>query len=73
MSGDKYIIRDHSATHFVTMTVVGWTDLFIRPEYNEIIVKTLNHYIKNRGLVVYGWVIMTSHIHLLITSRNNEN
>jgi len=73
MSKDRYVIRDHSATHFVTFTVVAWIDLFIRPEYSDIIVSSLNHCIKEKGLVVYGWIIMSSHVHLLITTRNKEN
>lgn len=71
MSGDRYTIKNSQATHFVTFVIVGWVDLFIRPVYKNIIVDALNYCIKNKGLVVYGWVIMTSHIHLLITAKEN--
>ncbi len=52
--------------YFATITVVDWIDVFTRPIYKDIIVSSLNFCIANKGLVVYGWVIMTNHIHLLI-------
>lgn len=73
MSADRYTIQNNDAIHFVTFTIVVWLDLFSRPAYKHIIIDSLNHCIKERGLVIYGWVIMTSHIHLLITSQNGES
>ena len=45
---------------------MGWIDLFIRTEYKEIIVQSLQHCIERKGLEVYAWCIMTSHVHLII-------
>jgi len=70
MSADRYVIQNNSAIHFVTFTIVGWMDLFIRPIYKNVIVDSLNYCITAKGLVVYGWVIMTSHVHLLISSKD---
>jgi REP element-mobilizing transposase RayT len=33
-------------------------------------VDSLNYCIKNKGLIVYAWVIMSNHVHLVIESRN---
>lgn len=60
MSGDRYKIQDQQGIHFVTFTVVGWLDVFIRREYKDIIVDSLNYCIKDKGLVVYAWCLMTS-------------
>ena len=64
MSGDRYVISDQHASYFVTCTVIHWIDLFTRKDYKDIIVDSLNHCIEKKHLVVYGWVIMTNHIHL---------
>lgn len=54
---------DH--TYFVTLTVVGWIDLFTRYQINDIVVTNLNYCIENKGLKIYAFVIMPSHIHLV--------
>jgi putative transposase len=33
---DGYKIRDQSALHFMTFTIVGWIDLFSRRLYRDI-------------------------------------
>ena len=65
MSGDQYRIKDQHACHFLTLTVIYWIDIFSRVEYKDIIVDSLNHCVKNKGLELYAWVIMTNHIHLV--------
>lgn len=64
--GRKYAIRDQEGLYFVTFTVVNWIDLFIRDEYKEIIMDSLLYCQKNKGLLIYSYCIMTSHIHLII-------
>ena len=73
MSGDKYFIADKQGCYFVTFTVIHWIDIFSRKEYRDIIVDSLNFCIAQKGLVVYGWAIMSNHVHLIITTRNSEN
>ncbi len=36
----------------------------------KILVDSLNYCIKNKGLVVYAWVIMSNHVHLVIERRS---
>ena len=52
-------------TFFVTLTVVGWIDLFTRAEYCELILENLQYCIDNKGLLLYSYCIMPSHIHLI--------
>nr|WP_317127252.1 hypothetical protein [Botryobacter ruber] len=40
---------------FVTLTVVGWIDVFTRREYAEIIVDNLNYCSSRKGLEVYSF------------------
>ena len=50
---------------FVTLTVVGWIDLFTRHDYAEAFLDSLRFCIKRKGLRVYAFCIMPSHIHLI--------
>jgi len=65
MSGDRYIIQDQQATYFLTLTIVKWIDLFTRKDYKDAITDSLVYCIKNKGLVLNAWVIMSNHIHLV--------
>lgn len=51
--------------YFVTFAVVGWIDLFTRKEYAEFLIQNLEYCRKNKGLYLYAYCIMPSHIHLI--------
>lgn len=72
MSGDRYLITDQNACYFLTFTVVDWVDVFTRPVYKQIIVDSLNFCIEKKGLVVYGWCLMTNHIHLIAQAKQGH-
>ena len=65
-------IHDNDATYFLTFTVVNWIDVFTRARYCDIIVNSLNFCIEKKGLVVYSWVIMSNHIHLICKAVNGN-
>jgi len=65
----KYKFRNPAAIYFVTFATVNWIDVFTRRVYKDIVVDSLNYCIKNKGLVVYAWVIMSNHVHLIIERR----
>lgn len=62
----KYKIRDQAELYFVTFTVVNWIDLFIRDTYRDLIVESIKYCQKHKGLEVYAWCIMTSHVHMIV-------
>lgn len=64
-----YQIRDQSAMHFITNTVVDWVDVFTRQRYRDIIIDSLNFCITQKGLEVYGYVIMSNHLHMILRSK----
>ena len=68
----KYKFLDQGQLYFVTFTIVYWIDLFIRNEYKDILLESWNYCIKNKGLEVYGWCIMTSHVHMIIGSNKSK-
>ena len=69
---EGYTIKDQSRAHFITATVVNWIDIFSRKIYRDAIIESLCYCVKNKGMIIYGYVIMTNHIHLIIQSENNE-
>ncbi len=66
----KYKFNDDSLLYFVSFAVVDWVDLFVRNEYKEILLNSLVYCQKEKGLEVYAWCIMTSHVHLIIGSTD---
>ena len=67
-----YTISDQSKAHFITATVVDWVDIFTRKIYRDIVIENLNYYTKNRGLIVYAYVVMSNHIHIIIQAKENN-
>ncbi|WP_428656306.1 REP-associated tyrosine transposase [Runella sp.] len=53
------------ATYFVTLTVVGWIDIFTRKEYSDEIIKNLKFCQQKKNLKIFEYVIMPSHIHII--------
>ncbi len=37
--------------------------------YRDIVVDSLNYSVEKKGLIIYSWVLMTNHIHLIIRSK----
>ena len=68
----KYKVGEDAIAHFVTFSVVGWVDVFSRESYKEIFVNSLKHCQENKGLILHAWVIMTNHVHLIVSSNTNK-
>ncbi len=58
--------------YFVSFATVGWVDVFIRPSYANLLIDSLNFCIANKGLQVYHYVIMPSHVHLIAGARQGR-
>ena len=62
----KYKILEQQGLNYLTLTIVGWVDIFTRKDYKDIIIKSLEYCQEHKGLVVFGYVIMSNHIHLIV-------
>jgi REP element-mobilizing transposase RayT len=69
---DGYKIRHQASTYFLTFTVEGWTDLFSRKIYRDIILDSFLFCRKNKNLQIHAFVIMSNHIHVIWTAKNNN-
>jgi REP-associated tyrosine transposase len=53
----------------MTFTVVGWVDLFTRRQCADILIDSLKYCLEHKGLILYAFVIMGSHMHLLAAAE----
>lgn len=68
-----YRIHDQDGLYFVTFTIVQWLDVFIRPNYVQILIDSIKYCQKEKGLIVHAYCIMSSHIHLIISQRGDQS
>ena len=68
----KYKFSDSEGLYFISFAVINWIDVFIRNEYKDIVLKSWKYCIQNKGLQIYGWCIMSSHIHMIIGSQKDK-
>ncbi len=68
----RYKFRDQDQLYFVSFAVVNWIDLFIRNEYKDIMLASWRHCQAKKGLEIYGWCIMSSHIHMIIGTHGEK-
>lgn len=56
---------EEGGTYFISFAIVDWIDLFTRRDYAQFVLDNLIFCQKNKGLLLYRFVIMPSHIHLI--------
>jgi len=66
----KYKATTTEEAYFITITTVGWIDVFTRLNQKYNIINALNYCQKNKGLEIYAYVIMSNHLHLLCKATN---
>ncbi len=57
---------------FLTFTVAKWLPLFENVRFKQIICDSLNFCVDQKGLIIYAYVIMVTHMHLFATSKQNN-
>ena len=70
---EKYKIWDQDQLYFITFAVIGWIDVFSRQLYKDLVVNSLRHCQKEKGLELYAWCIMTNHLHLIVGREGKIN
>jgi REP element-mobilizing transposase RayT len=68
----KYKFHNKEGLYFVSFATVYWIDVFIREDYANTIINSLDYCRKNKELEIYGWCIMPSHLHLVIRAKENN-
>ena len=73
MGRSRYRIYENGYPHFVTCTIVGWSPVFMRTEAVEIVLDSLRFLQRERGLLLFAYVIMENHLHLIVKSTDLSN
>jgi putative transposase len=67
-----YTIKNQKAIHFVTFTVHQWADVFTRSIYINILLDSIQHCQREKGLELYAWVVMTNHCHFVLRAKHSN-
>jgi len=70
---EKYKIYDHDAAYFVTLTIVGWIDVFSKRKYKVLITNSLKYCQLHKGLIIYSYCLMSNHLHMICQAGKKEN
>jgi putative transposase len=68
----KYRILEQHGLNYLTLTIVGWIDIFSRQRYRDIVIESLKYCQEHKGLHVNAYVIMSNHIHLVGYAEGHE-
>jgi REP element-mobilizing transposase RayT len=68
---DRYKIWEKEKAYFLTMTVEGWIDVFTRKNHKLTIINALRYCQKEKGLAIYGYCLMSNHLHLIARAEGN--
>ena len=68
----NYKFHNKSGLYFVSFATVYWIDVFTRHQYFSILANSVEFCRKNKGMEVYAYCFMPSHIHFVFRA-SNEN
>jgi len=54
-----------NVVYFYTVAILDWIYLLEKEKFKFIVLKSLIHLVENEKLIVYGFVIMSNHIHII--------
>jgi hypothetical protein len=59
--------------YFISFAVVEWVNVFTRKEYKDLLVTNLKYCQQEKGLELYYWCLMSNHIHVIVSAKENNN
>ena len=65
----KHKFHEKEGAYFISFASVFWIDIFTRMEYFDILIEALRYCRKNKGMIIFGYCIVPSHVHLLFRSE----
>ena len=68
----QYKFYNQEGLYFVSFAVVYWIDVFIRDEYFTVLLESLDYSRKQKGMEIYAWCVMPSHVHLVFRAKHNN-
>ena len=68
----KYKFRNKSGAYFVSFATVYWIDVFTRQCYFSVLAEGINYCRKQKGMEVFAYCFMPSHVHLVLRSAVDD-
>ncbi|WKB81260.1 transposase [Cellulophaga lytica] len=68
----KYKFNNPTAAYFVSFATVYWIDVFTRQTYFNVLEESINYCRKEKGMEVFAYCFMPSHIHLIFRSNEED-
>ena len=68
----KYKFHNPSGVYFVSFATVNWIDIFIRQSYLNSLVKSIGFCRANKGMKLYAYCLMPSHLHFIFRSSKDD-
>jgi putative transposase len=70
MPRSRYHVHQQPCPYFLTATVNHWLPLFTRQQTVNIVLDSWRFLQREAGLVIYGYVMLENHLHLVAKSEN---
>ncbi len=61
----KYKFHNPDGIYFISFATVNWIDVFVREQYFAIMAESIEFCQKQKGLVLFAYCILPSHVHLM--------
>ena len=68
----KYKFKNPTAAYFVSFATVYWIDIFTRQNYFSILEESITYCRKEKGMEVFAYCFMPSHVHLIFRSDKQD-
>lgn len=68
----KYKFHNREGLYFVSFATINWIDVFTRQLYFNVLVESVNYCRKEKGMELYAYCFMPSHVHFIFRSSKNE-
>ena len=68
MGRSRYKVYEPTHPHFLTCTVLHWLPIFTNQESVQILLNSFTHLQKSDNLIIFSYVILENHLHLVASS-----
>lgn len=68
----KYKFHNKQGAYFISFATVYWLDIFTRQIYFNVLEESINYCRKEKGMEVFAYCFMPSHVHLIFRSANED-
>ncbi|MEP3839164.1 MAG: transposase [Algibacter sp.] len=68
----KYKFHNKQGAYYISFATVYWLDVFTRQEYFNVLEESITYCRAEKGMEVYAYCFMPSHVHLIFRSANDD-